>query len=130
MKKILAALIALALTLAVFMSACSAEGIPWKVDWIPEIAESAEPRPLTVEKIIPVDLGWDSVFHDETIDTFVYLPYSADNIVAVVLTDGFQFIHGEFEQLGYAGLFITFKTEHIRRFVNKGAYLIFIGCAE
>ena len=128
MKKLFCFLLAVLLVLTVTVEALADES-PWGVQWLPEIFEADEAVPVTIEKIIPVGLGWDSVFHDETIDTYISVPHE-NNIFAVILTDGFHFIHGRLEEIGEGMLFVTFKTEEIRLFLNKGAYLILVGCTE
>lgn len=126
MKKLLAFLLSIALLLAVTVTAYAGEG--WSLDWVPEIKEAEEVTPLTIDAVLPVALGWDSVYHDPTIDVFLHVPHDAGNIVAVVLTDGYTFAHGVFERVGGTSntLFVTFQTERIRTFLTRGAYLVII----
>ncbi len=127
MKKYLALLAAIILLVTV---AGAAKAEAWALGSKPEIIESDEPVSFKIDKIIKVDLDWEKVYNNDTIGVYAFMPYSAENIVAVILTDGFQFVHGIIDTAGYGALAVTFKTEHIRKFVMKSGYLIFIGNAE
>ena len=127
MKKLLVSLLVLAL---LALPAAGMAGGVISLQNVPEIQEADILPPFLVSQIIAVDLGWDSVYHDPTIDTYIILPYSAEQIITVILTDGYTFVHGSMEVLGYNFLYVTFNTDGIRQFLTRGAYLVLIAGNE
>ena len=119
----------LALILAVLPLLGCAE-MCYSLQYLPEIKESDEPSHFFVESVMVVDLDWESVYHDSVIDTYISLPHCNDSVFAVLLTDGYYFVRGEIKPLGYATLYVAFKTDDIRMFLTRGAFLVIIGYNE
>lgn len=118
-----------ALVMLAMMTAACAEELSYSVILLPEIYESEDALSIAVEKIIPVGLRWDNVYHEETISTYAIVPHE-NNIFAVLLTDGCHFVHGQMEEIADGLLIVSFKTEEIRTFLSKGAYMVFVGVIE
>lgn len=92
----------------------------------PDMEAAPDPAPIRVAHILPVKLNWETVYRDETLHTYAFLPNSAENIVAVMLTDGTHFVHADMEQRGYATLCLTFPAGPVRLFLSRATYLVFI----
>ena len=92
----------------------------------PDMEAAPDPAPIRVAYILPVKLNWETVYRDETLHTYAFLPNSAENIVAVMLTDGTHFVHADLEQRGYATLYLTFPAGPVRLFLSRATYLVFI----
>lgn len=128
MKRFL--VILLAIMTLVFPAAGWAQRSAASLQNVPEIQE-ADTLPLFfVERVMAVDLGWDSVYRDPEIDTYLVLPYSAEQVRAVILTDGVRLVYGRIEQLGDNFLYVVFNTDIIRLFLTRGVYLVIIAGNE
>ena len=128
MKRFVSLFLAALMMLTTMAAAC-AEELSYSVIMLPEIYESEDALSIAVEKIIRVGLRWDNVYHEETVSTYVIVPHE-NNIFAVLLTDGWHFVHGQIEEIADGLLFVRFKTEVIRTFFSKGAYMVFVGAIE
>ena len=123
MKKLVALFLILLLLACPILTHADA---PYTLTDIPELYTSDEPDEWFIDFCMPVKLGWDTVFNDETIHAYVFLPYSAEQLTAVVLTDGFYLVHGRIKIVADDFIFVEFPTVTIRNFTNKGSYLLFI----
>ena len=128
MKKLLAMLAVLAvmmLVAALSMLAGHAEE-SLRLEYYPDMETTTDPAPIRVAYILPVKLNWETVYRDETLHTYAFLPNSAESIVAVLLTDGTHFVHANLEQRGYATLHLTFPAGPVRLFLSRATYLVFV----
>ena len=97
-----------------------------RLEYYPDMEATTDPAPIRVAYILPVKLNWETVYRDETLHTYAFLPNSAENIVAVLLTDGVHYVHANLEQRGYATLCMTFPAGPVRLFLSRATYLVFI----
>lgn len=102
----------------------------YSIQALPELYESDEPAEYFIDHIMPVKLGWETVFHEDKIHAYICLPYRAEQLVDVILTDCFTVVHGEITNISHGLVYVEFQTEKIQRFMNKGAYLVFICRSE
>ena len=63
-------------------------GDVYSFDYIPEISVDLESAALHVD-VIPVVLGWDTVYRDETLHSYLKTPYSRDARKIVDIMRGF-----------------------------------------
>lgn len=101
-----------------------------RLEYYPDMEATTDPAPIRVAYILPVKLNWETVYRDETLHTYAFLPNSAESIVAVLLTDGTHFVHADLEQRGYSTLCLTFPAGPVRLFLSRATYLVFIEAAE
>ena len=129
-------LAALAVMLAALVTLTAAAVLPahaeevWRLEAFPDLTEAEGPAPFRVAYLLPVKLNWETVYRDETLHTYAFLPNSAENIVAVLLTDGARFVQADLDQRGYATLYLTFETGPLRLFRSQAVYLVFIEAVE
>lgn len=97
-----------------------------RLEYYPDMEATTDPAPIRVAYILPVKLNWETVYRDETLHTYAFLPNSAESIVAVLLTDGVHYVHANLEQRGYATLYLTFPAGPVRLFLSRATYLVFI----
>lgn len=97
-----------------------------RLEYYPDMEATTDPAPIRVAYILPVKLNWETVYRDETLHTYAFLPNSAENIVAVLLTDGVHYVHANLEQRGYATLCLTFPAGPVRLFLSRATYLVFV----
>lgn len=97
-----------------------------RLEYYPDMEATTDPAPIRVAYILPVKLNWETVYRDETLHTYAFLPNSAESIVAVLLTDGTHFVHANLEQRGYATLHLTFPAGPVRLFLSPATYLVFV----
>lgn len=101
-----------------------------RLEYYPDMEATTDPAPFRVAYLLPVKLNWETVYRDETLHTYAFLPNSAESIVAVLLTDGTHFVHADLEQRGYATLCLTFPAGPVRLFLSRATYLVFIEAVE
>ena len=134
MKKVLP--VVLCVLLAVLLILATIAALPayaeetLRLECYPDMEADPDPAPFRVAYILPVKLNWETVYRDETLHTYVFLPHSAESIVAVLLTDGTHFVHADLEQRGYATLCLTFPAGPVRLFLSRATYLVFIEAVE
>lgn len=135
MKKVLPAvlwcvLLVVLLILAAFATLPAYAEEILRLEYYPDMEAAPDPAPIRVAYILPVRLNWETVYRDETLHTYAFLPNSAESIVAVLLTDGAHFVHANLEQRGYATLYLTFPAGPVRLFLSRATYLVFIEAVE
>ena len=123
---VLAALFTVLLLLATIAALPAYAEETLRLEYYPDMEATTDPAPIRVAYILPVKLNWETVYRDETIHTYAFLPNSAENIVAVLLTDGTHFVHADLEQRGYATLCLTFPAGPVRLFLIRATYLVFV----
>jgi hypothetical protein len=99
---------------------------PYTINFLPELYEAEESPEWFIDFCMPVSLGWETVFKDETIHAYIFLPYNTEQLISIVLSDGFHLVHGKIENIADDFVYVEFPTVTIRNFTNKGAYLLFI----
>lgn len=123
MKKLLALLLGLSILLLPVLGFADA---PYTLSFMPDLYALEEPGEYFIDYCMPVKISWDTVFYDDTIHTHVFLPYNAQQLVTVALTDGYHLVCPDMREISEDFVYLVFDTNSIREFTNTGAWLLFI----
>lgn len=124
MKKLICGLLVIVMLMPAIAFADMYDG--YFLNNVPEILESETKADFYVAKVIRVNPGWDSVYHDDYIDTYLITPFPNEKLYSVILTDGYEIVHGYIERIGDNFTYIQFETTNVRRFLLNYCYLVLI----
>lgn len=104
-------------------------GTRYSFDYTPEISVDLDGGTLAID-VIPVKLGWDTVYRDETIHSYLHTPNHRDarKIVDILLTDvNDHIVHAELDEpLSDTFVFFTFDTFILQYFSAGNPIYMFV----
>lgn len=103
-------------------------GTRYSFDYTPEISVDLDGGALHVD-VIPVKLGWDTVYRDETVHSYLHAPNDRDarKIIDIMITDTDYIVHAELDEpLSETFVYFSFDTLVLRYFSSGNHIYMFV----